>query len=275
MGSLKLRQRCMVTCLVGALCMTLLTSSCSCSSNDDNAILNGTLSYQQDELKVKPFTKIEVETMADVYYVQNDTTQHRVDFDFSKIKDASMREQFKKNAIAVYRDGKVIIGLKGKVSGATKLNQGQRLCVYITSPDLVKVTLEGVGLFHADAINSDVFEIDNEGVGNVNVKKMLVNKVSIDNEGVGNVKVNDLQADRVDINNEGVGSVNVGRFKGGKMEIDNEGVGKVQANVDCQSIYANLDGVGSIQLSGVTRHLNKEKNGVGSIKISELKVLGK
>lgn len=275
MGSFKLSLRRLATCVAGLVGMTLLASSCSYCSNDDNVVLNGTLNYQQAELKVKPFTEIDVETVADVYYVQSDTAQHRVSFDFSKIKDDDMREKFEKNVIAVYREGKVIIGLKDKISGITNLNLGQRLCVYITSPDLVKVTMEGVGLFNADAINSDVFEIDNEGVGNITIKKMLVNQVSIDNEGVGNVKVDELQADRINIDNEGVGSVKVGKFKGGKMHIDNEGVGKVEAEVNCQSVHAILEGVGSIRLSGVTHRLEKQKDGVGSFKISGLKVLGK
>ena len=256
-----------------AMGVLTVTGSCMNSVGAGNAVVNGNLTYNQADLTVKPFTKIEVETVADVYYVQNNTDKQEVRFDFSKIKNADLQKQYKEKVKAVYRDGKLVIGLSGKITGASNLKAGERLEAYVSSPDLVKVTLEGVGSFHTDAINSDVFEIDNEGVGSVYVKDLLANKVSIDNEGVGNVTIDKLQADNLDIDNEGVGNVNIGKFKGGRMKIDNEGVGKVQADVDCQSINATLEGVGNIRLSGVTRHFTRTKEGVGSFKVSDLKVL--
>lgn len=263
----------MVAMAAFAVGMLMIAGSCMNGFSGGNAVVNGNLTYNQADLQVKPFTKIEVETVADVYYVQNDTDKQEVRFDFSKIKDADLKKQYKEKVKAVYRDGKVLIGLSDKITGTSNLKAGQRLIVYISSTDLVKVTLEGVGSFHTDAINSDVFEIDNEGVGDVYVKNLLANKVSVDNEGVGHVTIDNLQADNLDIDNEGVGNVNIGKFKGGSVKIDNEGVGKVQAEVDCRSVDATLEGVGNISLSGVTHHFVKTKEGVGSFKISSLKVL--
>lgn len=268
-----------VAMAIGFMGTACVMNSCSNgmagSTVSFNGNINGALDYSQDDLKQKPFTKIEIEAVTDVYYTQNDGNKQNVRFDFSQIKDEKMRQQLQENAVAIYRDGKVIIGLKKKVSGTTKLNQGGRLRVYITSPDLVKVTLEGVGSFNSDAINSDTFAIDNEGVGNVIIKNLLANKITIDNEGVGSVKIENMRSDHVSIDNEGVGNVKIAQFKGGRLTIDNEGVGKVEAFVDCQSVEATLEGVGNISLSGVTRHFSKEKDGVGSFKTSDLKVLGK
>lgn len=259
-----------VATTVVAMMVMMLASSCS----DKVGVVKGDLSYSQEDLKVKPFTEIDLETVADVYYVQNNTDKQEVRFDYSRIKDADLQAQYKEKVKAVYRDGKLVIGLNGKIAGASNLKANQRLVVYVSSTDLVKVTLEGVGSFHADAVNSDVFDIDNEGVGYIYIKNLLANKVSIDNEGVGNVTVSHLQADSLHVDNEGVGNVTVAKFKGGRMEIDNEGVGKVVADVDCQSVAATLEGVGNIQLSGVTRHLSKEKDGVGTFfRVSDLKVL--
>lgn len=245
----------------------------SCMGSVKGGVVTGNLNYNQTDLKVKPFTEIEVEAAADVYYVQDNGDKQEVRLDFSKMKDDKLRKQFKEKTKVVYRDGKVIIGLSGKVTGVSKLNSGERMCVYITSPDLVKISLEGIGSFNAEAINSDRFSIDNEGVGNINIKNMLANKVNIDNEGVGSVNIGNLQSDNVSIDNEGVGNVKIAQFKGGQLKIDNEGVGKVEAQVDCQSIRATLEGVGNIRLSGVTRHFTKTKEGVGSFKDSDLKVL--
>lgn len=274
MGMISLKSCRKVAMATVAMGLMAITSSCA-NSMDGSAVVNGNLSYSQADLKEKTFTEIDLETVADVYYTQNNTDKQEVRFDFSKIRDADLQKQYKEKAKAVYRDGKLVIGLSGKITGASSLKAKQRLAVYVSSTDLVKVTLEGVGSFQADAINSDVFEIDNEGVGNIYIKNLLANKVGIDNEGVGNVSIDNLQADNLHIDNEGVGNVNVGKFKGGRMKIDNEGVGKVQAEVDCQSVDATLEGVGNIHLSGVTRSFSKHKDGVGSFKVSDLKVLGR
>ena len=260
-----------VTTAIVVMVGLVFASSCA----NESGVVKGELSYSQSDLKAKTFNEIDLETVADVYYVQNNTDKQEVRFDYSKIKNADLREQYKEKVKAVYRDGKLVIGLNGKITGSSNLKPNQRLAVYVSSTDLVKVTLEGVGSFHADIINSDVFDIDNEGVGNIQIKNLLANKVCIDNEGVGNVAIGNLQSDNIYIDNEGVGNVNVVKFKGGKMKIDNEGVGQVVAGVDCQSVDATLEGVGGIHLSGVTRHFSKNKDGVGSIKISDLKILGR
>lgn len=251
----------------------VLSTSCAFSGNGANTVLNGDLKYTQADLNVKPFTEIDIETVADVYYTQTDGDQQDVRLDFSRITDPDFKKKLMENVKVVYRENKMIVGLASRVKGITQLKNNERLRVYVTSPDLVKVSLEGVGSFNSDAINSDVFEIDNEGVGNVNIKRLLANKVEINNEGVGGVRIENLQSDYVDVDNEGVGNVQIVQFKGGKLNIDNEGVGKVEAYVDCQSVKATLEGVGNIKLSGVTRRFVKEKDGVGSFKTSGLKVL--
>lgn len=253
--------------------LLMMSTSCAFSGNSGNTVLNGDLKFTQADLSVKPFMEIEIETVADVYYTQTNGDQQDVRLDFSKISDPKFKKQLMENVKVVYRENKMIIGLASRVKGISKLKNNERLRVYVTSPDLVKVSLEGVGSFNANAINSHVFEIDNEGVGNVNVKNLLANKIEITNEGVGNVRIDNMQSDHVDIDNEGVGNVQIALFKGGHLDIDNEGVGKVDAHVDCQSVKATLEGVGNIKLSGVTRQLIKEKDGVGSFKTGDLKVL--
>lgn len=240
---------------MGMMGTVAVVGACSSGMANSSVSINSTVDFSQSDLVQKSFTKIEVETVADVYYTQNNGSKESVRFDFSQIKDAKLRQQYQEKTVAIYRDGKVIIGLKKNISGSKQLDQDSRLRVYITSPDLVKVTMEGVGYFHSDAINSDTFTIDNEGVGDIDIKSLLANKVTIDNEGVG--------------------SVTVANLKGDFLKIDNEGVGKVKAHVDCQSVQAILEGVGSIHLSGVTRQFSKQKEGVGSIHVSDLKVLGK
>lgn len=233
-----------------AIALFVLNMSATSCSSGNTSVTTGDVSYVDADLQPKPFNVIDVETVADVYYTQNNGDEHHVRIDYSAIKDEKVLQQLKEKLKVVYREGKVVIGIKGKIVGKSSLKHS--LKIYITSPDLVKITQEGVGNFYSDYINSDKLEIDNEGVGSVEIKKVLANKLDIDNEGVG--------------------SINIGRFEGDRLVIDNEGVGKVKADVDCQSVAATLEGVGSITLTGVTRHLQKNKDGVGSIHVKDLKI---
>lgn len=255
--------------MVGALMMLSAATLVSCSMGGSYN-MNGNLQYSQQDLLPKAFKAIDVSVVADVYYTQNSGDKHDVKLDFSAIRDDDTRELMKEKVKVVYRDGGVEIGVSGNVKSTRGMDEGKRLKVYITSPDLVKVDMEGVGSFHAGTINSDQLEMDNEGVGSMYVKEVLANKLKVTNEGVGSVTIDKVTGDDFSIDNEGVGKVNVGFYKGGKLDIDNEGVGKVSAKVDCKSIKASLEGVGGITLSGKTQFYKKVKDGVGHFSDADL-----
>lgn len=269
-------------------------SSCSMSSTTTSE-MKGNLEFTQEDLREKPFKAIDVDVLASVYYTQNDGDEFSVRLDYSAVNaaDAEFAQKLKEKIKVVYRDGEVKIGLTGKVKVPAICNsEKNRLKIYITSPDLVKITQEGVGAFYAKSINSDRLEIDNEGVGSVSINKILANRLDvtnegvgsvsidhakgdvmkIDNEGVGSVKVGDVAMGDLKVDNEGVGSVTLDFFKGGNLKINNEGVGKVSAKVDCQVLNVDLDGVGGVHLSGVTGKYTRHKDGVGSISDGKLKV---
>lgn len=245
----------------------------SCGISASGSTMSSDLSYSDDDLRAKPFKAIDVDVVADVYYTQNDGDECSVRLDYSAIKDADFAQTLKEKVKVVYRDGEVKIGCKGRVNVPSSANsEGKRLKIYITSPDIVKITQEGVGTFHAKTINTDKLKIDNEGVGSVTIEKILANALTVENDGVGSVRIAEVTGDNVKVENDGVGSVSLGFFKGGKLDIDNDGVGKVSAKVDCQSVKANLDGVGGIKLSGVTGSYDRNRDGVGSISDRDLKV---
>lgn len=265
----------------------------SCSMGSSASEMRGNLNFTQDDLSEKPFRAIDVDVIADVYYTQNDGNECSVKMDYSAIKDQEFVKKLKDKLKVVYRDGEVKIGLNGRLNVPSSYNNdNKRLKIYITSPDLVKITREGMGSFHAKTINSDRLEIDNEGVGSVSINKILANRLDVTNEGVGSVSIEHAKGDVMKIDNEGVGSVKVGNvamgdlkvdnegvgsvtldfFKGGNLKINNDGVGKVSAKVDCQVLNVDLDGVGGVHLSGVTGKYTRHKDGVGSISDGGLKV---
>ena len=267
-------------------------TSCSfCTTNATNMV--GGMTYAEDDLREKPFKAIDVSVVADVYYTQNNGSECKVRLDYSAIQDVEFAQTLKEKVKVAYRNGGVEIGCKNKITVPSSCNaEGKRLKIYITSPDIVKITQEGVGSFHAKDINSDRLTIDNEGVGSVYITKILANQLDVDNEGVGSVNIDEATGDKMTIDNEGVGSVKVKTvvmgnlgvdnegvgsvaldfFKGGNLKVVNEGVGKVTAHVECKSVNATLDGVGGIHLSGSTQTYTRNKDGVGSISDRDLKV---
>lgn len=279
--------------VAGATMFLAVAGFTACSFDSNGTTVNGNLSYVQDDLLEKSFKEIDVKMVADVYYTQNDGDECSVRLDYSAIKDEKFLKELKEKLKVVYRDDKVIIGCKGSIKMPVScMSKDVKLKIYITSPDLVKVTQEGTGNFHAKVINSDRFDIDNEGgstvyigkilannvkisnegVGSVNIGEVTGDDMSIDNEGAGSVKIQDVSMGSLKVGNEGVGSVNLNFFKGGSLTILNEGAGSVKAKVDCQSVHATSEGVGGINLSGVTRQYSKKKDGVGGISDSGLTV---
>lgn len=258
---------------VGTMVLLLLSMVYACNITSNGSVVNGKMAYTSEELKPKAFNKIDIDVIADVYYTQNDSDKCEVRFDYSSIDDAKLVEQIKKVVKVVYRDNGVKIGLNGKLEGVSKMQNGHRLAIYITSPDIINVDMEGVGSFYSESINSDAIKFNNEGVGSIKVKNLLANNCEINNEGVGTVEVEEAKGDTLDIDNEGVGSVKIKKYQGDKVYIDNEGVGKVDIRVNCNYVKAVSEGVGDVLLSGVARQLDEQRDGVGSIKKKNFKLL--
>ena len=168
--------------VAGATMFLAVAGFTACSFDSNGTTVNGNLSYVQDDLLEKSFKEIDVEMVADVYYTQNDGDECSVRLDYSAIKDEKFLKELKEKLKVLYRKDKVVIGCKGSIKVPVScMSKDIKLKIYITSPDLVKVTQVGTSNFHAKVINSDRFAIDNEGVGSVYIGKILANKVTVDN----------------------------------------------------------------------------------------------
>lgn len=247
-----------------ACCVASIAMFGSCGSSVEANF--GRNEFTQEEMRAKPFNKIEMDGVMNVYYTQNDGDSCGVRIDYASIKDKEVRDEYKRTLRLGYKEGKLII----TQVGSRFKNKNQTISIYVTSPDLLEVEHDGVGKFYAEKINSDRFEVSNDGVGEVRIKHLLANTVDVSNDGVGSVNIEKLQGDVVEVSNDGVGSTKLDNVKCKNLSIDNDGVGSVKAHVDCDKLDVSLDGVGSVKLSGVTRELKKHRDGVGSISISDL-----
>lgn len=119
----------------------------------------------------------------------------------------------------------------------------ERVKIYITTPDLKKLTLIGVGDFITQN-DFDLTELDIvlTGVGDFRLRG-TASKLDITLTGVGDVKTFDLLTGSSDIKLTGVGNVEV--FVNDQLNVILTGVGKVYYKGD-PSITANIIGAGSI-----------------------------
>ena len=127
--------------VAGAAMFLAAAGLTACSFDSTGSTVKGDLNYVQDDLRQKPFKAIDVEAVADVYYTQNDGDKCDVRLDYSAIKDAKFLQQMKEKLKVVYRNDEVVIGYNGRLTVPASCNsENKRLKIYITSPDLVKVT---------------------------------------------------------------------------------------------------------------------------------------
>ena len=139
--------------VAGATMFLAVAGFTACSFDSNGTTVNGNLSYVQDDLLEKSFKEIDVEMVADVYYTQNDGDECSVRLDYSAIKDEKFLKELKEKLKVVYREDKVVIGCKGSIKVPVScMSKDVKLKIYITSPDLVKVSQEGAGNFHAKVI---------------------------------------------------------------------------------------------------------------------------
>ena len=136
--------------VAGATMFLAVAGFMACSFDSNGTTVNGNLSYVQDDLLEKSFKEIDVEMVADVYYTQNDGDECSVRLDYSAIKDEKFLKELKEKLKVVYREDKVVIGCKGSIKVPVScMSKDVKLKIYITSPDLVKVSQEGAEIGRA------------------------------------------------------------------------------------------------------------------------------
>jgi hypothetical protein len=132
-------------------------------------------------------------------------------------------------------------------------NNNNKINVYLISPDLTRVELDGVGSFRTKGnIDTDQLRISNDGVGLVDIGPLICDYLYVENDGVGKVKLFNVTTQKAIINMDGVG--------------------KATAHFTaCDVAELNLEGTGKIDVSGKIRHVYKHRNGLGSISVSQEK----
>jgi uncharacterized Zn ribbon protein len=212
------------------------------------------------------FEKIEILGSPTVYYTQADSFSVSVKGPKSMVDD-----------IITEVDGHTLkVRNRGKI-GIFNISVGDddQTAVYVTSPDLTRVQLNGSGDFISNGrIDTDRAIFVLRGSGDIDVEDIICDECEVELVGSGDFDINRLEAKDVSVSLIGSGDIEVNLCNVETTSIALKGSGDIKTTFQdaCRNVDCELDGSGDIKLSGEVVHLNQHKVGTGDIDTSNLHV---
>lgn len=253
----------------------------SCYASKDVRELDKTVSVSR---KISYFSKVEIVSFADVKFVQGKSVSMRIEGS-KDLVDGVEVEQKGETLVISQKSSKRLFG-----------NGNKSFTIYLSSPDLVAVTLIGSGTFSVNGnldtdalaaelkgsgdifLNSvvcDKFDANLRGSGDINVMKVNTLSASVGLFGSGDVDVKNISAKSVDLSLKGSGDLDAKLANVSKTNLSVFGSGDMDVEfVDCGHAECLLRGSGDLDLKGTLKSINKTKTGSGDIDIDELNIIG-
>ena len=236
--------------------IAFLLTSCSCSRENMSFKFGDFGPKVTESRSLRGFEGIEVYGSPTVYYQQADS--------FSvKVKGP---KDIVDNIITEVSDGKLTIRNRGKI-GMFNINFGgdYTLAVYVTSPDLVSVSLAGSGDFISErTVDTDNITINLKGSGDIQFSSLLCDRCNLEVVGSGDASIRNLDTRETDVTLIGSGDINLRQQNAASTRITLRGSGDVNVEFakGCGSVDAQLMGSGDIDLRGTVQSIHEHKSAV-------------
>jgi len=216
-----------------------------------------------DVRKHRGFERIEISGSPNVVYFQADTFGVRLEGP-EKMVD-NMVTEVKDRTLFVYNKGRVDLKV-----GFINLNWGDKddVTVYVSSPDLVGVRVNGSGDFVSNnLLDTDVMNIVLRGSGDVSFEDIICDACTTELVGSGDININHLDARTSTAVLVGSGDIKINEANVLETDLSLRGSGDISVNFEegCQSAQCQLSGSGDIELSGTLTHFDCKKKGSGDI----------
>ena len=214
---------------------------------------------------LKGFEEIEISGSPRVCYTQADSFSVRV-----KGAKASVE-----NILTDVNDKILTIRNRGKISLVNISFDDDDLTVYVSSPDLTAIRLNGSGDFESEGkIDTDRMDIVLRGSGDIDVKNLICDRCEVELIGSGDIDVSHLDAVEASASLVGSGDLNLGLMRVKNTWLSLKGSGDIDADFreDCGAVECELRGSGDISLKGTVRKFSHHKSGSGDIDFSHLTV---
>lgn len=163
------------------------------------------------ERKVASFQRMELSTVAEVFFTQADQHSLRIEGEESDV-----------NEYRSYVDnGTLHVKLQKE-----KKNIKEELKIFITAPRLDGIEFEGVGTLYINKpLKADNFDLDIEGVGKVYIKELRCRNLEVDVQGVGKADIH-VECSRLKAEVDGIGSIDLSG-QADYARIERSGIGSV------------------------------------------------
>lgn len=229
-------------------------------------LLTVAASGASEKRALKGFEEVEINGSPKVVYTQGTAFAVRVEGTQEAIDNIETTVQGRK----------LVVRNKGKY-GPFNISFGNvgKAVVYVTSPDLLQVRLNGSGDFISDRrVDTDKLRIVLRGSGNIRFKDIICDHCTTELTGSGDVDVLRLEALTSAISLVGSGDVKVKEWRVDKTDITLTGSGDVKVHFaqDCKTATCTLKGSGDIELSGHLEHYKGQKRGSGDIDTDKLTI---
>ena len=171
-------------------------------------------------------------------------------------------------------DHTLVIRNRGKI-GIINISVGDmsQVTVYVTSPDLVGICLNGSGDFMCrQQIDTDQMSVELRGSGDIDIHDLICDQCVTTLVGSGDVNIRRLEAQTHEVGLTGSGDVKVEEHRVGVTDITLRGSGDIAIDFaeGCKEASCQLMGSGDITLSGNLHRFSQHKTGSGDIDTGSL-----
>jgi len=212
------------------------------------------------------FEKIEILGSPTVYYAQADSFSVCVKGPKSIVED--IITEVEGSTLKIRNRGK--IGIFNFT-----VEDDDETAVYVTSPDLIRVQLNGSGDFISTGrIDTDHASFVLRGSGDIDVEDVICDDCDVQLVGSGDFDIGRLDAKEVAVSLTGSGDMEMNLWNVATTSLALKGSGDIKTVFmdGCKQVDCELHGSGDIKLSGEVAHFNHHKVGSGDIDTSGLSV---
>ena len=248
--------------LKGAILVAMSVMVVSCVHRTN--VFSDKESQQSEVRNLKGFEEIEINGSPTVYYTQTDSFSVRVVGPSEGVKDI----------LTDVANGTLTIRNRGKVGiFNVSFDDDDEVIVYVTSPDLINVRLNGSGDFISkNRVDTDVMGITLRGSGDISFENMICDKCQIELVGSGDIGIERLEAKDVSATLIGSGDIKMKEWNVLSTILGLKGSGDIRADLEqgCKDVNCELRGSGDITLEGTVDHFSMQKSGSGDVDVDNL-----
>jgi hypothetical protein len=252
--------------LVTGSLMLLMTALTMTSCIHEMRVVNSSSPAVSEIRQHKGFDQIEIWGSPNVYYTQADSFSVRIEGPKDVVD----------NIVTKVSDQTLSIRNKGKLGFVNIVMFGDdQLNVYVSSPDLIRVELNGSGTFVSKRrVDTDNLEISLRGSGDINFNDIICDHCTTNLTGSGDIVVNRLESQTSDVSLVGSGDMTISQWRVHETDVELRGSGDVKVDFveGCQKVTSHLVGSGDIILTGKVNQFHMTKNGSGDMDTDHLSV---